>query len=87
MQQKNFWEGIWEEIEKVIEKYDVKVKITIVGFGKSGKSTLFNALFGEDIQTTGAQTDLTGEEREEKLFGVIFIKDTPGFGTERVQYQ
>jgi predicted GTPase len=77
------WQEIWEEIKKVKSRYDVAVKIAIVGFGKSGKSTLFNAIFGKVLQETGAQTDLTGTEREESLFGTIFT-DTRGFGTQRV---
>lgn len=77
------WQQIWEEMKKVKSRYDVAVKIAIVGFGKSGKSTLFNAIFGRVLQETGAQTDLTGTEREESLFGTIFT-DTRGFGTQRV---
>lgn len=74
------WQEIWQEIKKVKSRYDVAVKIAIVGFGKSGKSTLFNAIFGKTLQETGAQTDLTGAEREESLFGTIFT-DTRGFGS------
>jgi small GTP-binding protein len=82
-QAESVWQGIWEEIKNVRSKYDVAVKIAIVGFGKSGKSTLFNTIFGKTLQETGAQTDLTGAEREESLFGTIFT-DTRGFGTKRV---
>jgi ribosome biogenesis GTPase A len=37
-----------EMVDKLINKN--KPKIAIVGFSKSGKSTLFNKIFGSDIQ-------------------------------------
>lgn len=77
------WDKIMEEIRKVSDKYDAPVRIAIVGFGKSGKSTLFNAIFGKGIQETGAQTDLTREDKEATRFGIIFT-DTRGFGTKLV---
>ncbi len=80
------WEKIEEEVRNLNEKYGTPVKIAIVGFGKSGKSTLFNAIFGEDLQRVGAQTDLTQENREEKRFGTIFT-DTRGFGTKLVSLE
>jgi small GTP-binding protein len=80
------WDKIMEEIRKVSDKYDAPVRIAIVGFGKSGKSTLFNAIFGRDIQETGAQTDLTREDKEASRFGIIFT-DTRGFGTKLVSVE
>jgi len=76
------WDRIQKELDEVSKKYDVPVRIAILGFAKAGKSTLFNALFGEDVQETGAQTDLTMQDREARKFGVIFT-DTPGFGTRK----
>ncbi len=73
-----------EEVIGVKAQFLIPVKIAIVGFGKSGKSTLFNALFGKDLQEIGAQTDLTIKEHSAKLFGAIFT-DTRGFGTKKVK--
>ena len=80
------WEKIKEEVVKVSAKYELPVNIAIVGFGKSGKSTLFNTIFGKDIQEVGAQTDLTKEDKEETRFGTIFT-DTRGFGTKLVSVE
>ena len=80
------WEKILEELDKVNKKYNVPVKLAIVGFAKSGKSTLFNAIYGEDVQEVGAQTDLTMEDRDARRFGVI-LTDTRGFGTSLVPLQ
>jgi len=79
--------SIWEDIRKALDemnkKFNIPLKIAIIGFGNSGKSTLFNAIFGEELQETGAQTNLTKEDRKEKRFGTIFT-DTRGFGTRLV---
>jgi len=80
------WDEIIKEIKKVNNEYDVPVNLAILGFGNSGKSTLFNAIFGKDIQETGAQTDLTREDRKEKIFRTIFT-DTRGFGTKLVSIE
>ena len=77
------WPDVVKEIKHVKEKFDLQVKIAIVGFGKAGKSTLFNEMFGENLQETGAQTDLTKSDRQEIRFGAIFT-DTRGFGTNFV---
>jgi small GTP-binding protein len=69
-----------EIVDRIIKTYGVKPKIAIVGFGKAGKSTLFNKIFGSNIQETGAQTDLTKENKESEKFGIIFT-DTTGYGT------
>jgi small GTP-binding protein len=69
-----------EIVDRIIKTYGIKPKIAIVGFGKSGKSTLFNKIFGSNIQETGAQTDLTRENKESEKFGIIFT-DTTGYGT------
>jgi small GTP-binding protein len=79
----SIWPNVVEEIKHVKEKFDLQVKIAIVGFGKAGKSTLFNGIFGQNLQETGAQTDLTRKERQETRFGAIFT-DTRGFGTNLV---
>lgn len=79
----SIWQDVVKEIKHVKEKFDLHVKIAIVGFGKAGKSTLFNTIFGQNLQETGAQTDLTRKDREETRFGAIFT-DTRGFGTELV---
>lgn len=81
-----FWDRILEELDKVTKKYDTPVKLAIVGFAKAGKSTLFNALYGRDVQEVGAQTDLTTKEQEARRFGIIFT-DTRGFGTQLVPLQ
>lgn len=76
------WRTIEEEIEKVNKKFNVPTDIVIIGFGNSGKSTLFNLLFGENLQKTGAETDKTTKSRSKKKGGTIYT-DTPGYGTKR----
>lgn len=76
----DIWESIIDAIKEAIKMFDVPLKIAIVGFGNSGKSTLFNTLFGENLQETGAKTNLTMEDRSETRFGAVFT-DTRGFGT------
>ena len=80
------WDRIMDEVKKVQDKYSVPLKIAIVGFAKSGKSTLFNAIFGKNLQETGAQTDLTKEEKQAQIFGILFT-DTRGFGTKLVSIE
>jgi len=76
------WDKIGKEIEKVNKKFNVPIGLAIIGFGNSGKSTFFNALFGENLQETGAKTDLTEKNRTETKYSTI-VTDTPGYGTRK----
>ena len=78
----DIWGEIEKEIDKVNKKFNVPIGIAIIGFGNSGKSTLFNAIFGENLQEIGAETDLTKKNRQEKKYSTI-VTDTPGYGTRR----
>jgi len=72
------WMILRKELEEMVDKLinKNKPKIAIVGFSKSGKSTLFNKIFGSDIQEISAQTVLASEK-----LGIIFT-DNPGYETE-----
>ena len=78
----DLWGDIEKEIDKVNKKFYVPIGMAIIGFGNSGKSTLFNALFGERLQQTGAETDLTKKNRSKEKYSTI-ITDTPGYGTRK----
>jgi small GTP-binding protein len=54
----------------------MKTKIAIVGFGESGKSTLFNKIFGSNIREISTQTTLSSENQASEKFGIIFT-DNP----------
>lgn len=75
-----------EALDKVVEdvkrKFEKKPKVAIAGFGKAGKSSLFNAIYGEDAAPVSMRTDETQETRTLEVFGMD-LTDTPGFGTER----
>jgi len=72
-------EGIVEEVRR---KFSQRPKVAIAGFGKAGKSSLFNAIYGEDVAAVSMRTDETVEAQTRERFG-IDLTDTPGFGTGR----
>ncbi|HEY0840340.1 MAG TPA: GTPase [Vulgatibacter sp.] len=72
-------EGIVDEVRK---KFSQRPKVAIAGFGKAGKSSLFNAIYGEDVAAVSMRTDETVEAHTRERFG-IDLTDTPGFGTGR----
>jgi len=72
-------EGIVEEVRR---KFSQRPKVAIAGFGKAGKSSLFNAIYGQDVAAVSMRTDETVEAQTRERFG-IDLTDTPGFGTGR----
>ena len=75
---------IEEIVERVRRRFSMKPKVAIAGFGKSGKSSLFNAIYGERVAKVSMKTDETTPDDmlTKERFGIDFT-DTPGFGTER----
>ena len=73
-------EALEEIVARVRNKFSMKPKVAIAGFGKSGKSSLFNAIYGERIARVSMRTDETSELKTAERFGVDFT-DTPGIGT------
>lgn len=55
-------------------------KVAIAGFGKAGKSSLFNAIYGQQVAAVSMRTDETQATQTESRFGINFT-DTPGIGT------
>jgi len=52
----------------------------VAGFGNAGKSSLFNAIYGEARASVSMRTDETTDTQTENRFGIDFT-DTPGIGT------
>lgn len=65
---------------QVRRRFEMKPKIAIAGFGKAGKSSLFNAIYGETVAKVSMRTDETVEALSRERFGIDFT-DTPGIGT------
>lgn len=51
----------------------------IAGFGKAGKSSLFNAIYGENVAKVSMHTDETDKAQTQERFGIDFT-DMPGIG-------
>ena len=77
-----------EVVEKVRRRFSMKPKVAIAGFGNSGKSSLFNAIYGEKVASVSMKTDETTPENmsTRERFGIDFT-DTPGFGTEKFAFE
>jgi small GTP-binding protein len=73
-------------VAQVRERFVMKPKIAVAGFGKAGKSSLFNAIYGESVAPVGMKTDLTTDATPLEKFGIDFT-DTPGFGTEKFSFE
>jgi len=71
-----------EMLSRVRQRFSMKPRVALAGFGKSGKSSLFNALYGERVASVSMKTDETVEAQTRERFGIDFT-DTPGFGTGR----
>lgn len=69
-------------VDDVKTKFAKKPRVAIVGFGKAGKSTLFNAIYGSEVAAVSMRTDETKVSQTREVFG-LDLTDTPGFGTER----
>ena len=71
-----------EVLAYVRRKFEDKPKVAFAGFGKAGKSSLFNAIYGEQIARVSMRTDETVAPDTRERFGIDFT-DTPGIGTAR----
>jgi len=63
------------------KRFNLKPKVAIAGFSKAGKSSLFNAIFGQNIAKVSMRTDETVQTQTKESFGIDFT-DTPGIGTD-----
>ena len=76
-------ETVIEETMKLVERrFSLKPKVAIAGFGKAGKSSLFNAIYGEKVASVSMRTDETVKTQVKERFGIDFT-DTPGIGTAK----
>lgn len=71
-----------EVLAGVRRKFEERPKVAFAGFGKAGKSSLFNAIYGEQIARVSMRTDETVAPETRERFGIDFT-DTPGIGTAR----
>ena len=69
-----------EIIRKAKEVQETKVRIALFGQPGAGKSSLINAIIGEDKFETGVKTDTTKSAEEVEYKGLSFV-DLPGYGT------
>ena len=63
------------------EKFEMKPRIAFAGFGKAGKSSLFNAIYGTQASRVTAKTNGTRSALTCEKFGMEFT-DMPGIGTK-----
>lgn len=95
---RTFGPGFWSTISKselavallrstkgILGRADVT--IIFVGTTHTGKSTIVNALFGEDVAETREITDVTGQVARIHLQNGLTIIDTPGVGGINEQYE
>ena len=76
-------DGSMDEVFKSVRsKFEMTPRVAIAGFGKAGKSSLFNAIYGEARAAVSMRTDETRTVQTERRFGIDFT-DTPGIGTGR----
>ena len=73
-------DSIDDIFDQVRRRFEMKPKIAIAGFGKAGKSSLFNAIYGDNVAKVSMRTDETVEAFSRERFGIDFT-DTPGVGT------
>ena len=71
-----------EVLADVRRRFEDRPKVAFAGFGKAGKSSLFNAIYGEEIARVSMRTDETTAPHTHERFGIDFT-DTPGIGTTR----
>jgi GTP-binding protein Era len=72
--------AIEEALHRVKRKFEMTPKVAVAGFGNAGKSSLFNAIYGEAKAPVSMRTDETTQTQTEHRFGIAFT-DTPGIGT------
>lgn len=75
-------DALEEVVSRVRKRFSMKPQVAFAGFGKSGKSSLFNAVYGDQIARVSMRTDETQELQHAERFGVDFT-DTPGIGTAK----
>jgi small GTP-binding protein len=73
-------DAIEEMVASVRRRFSMKPKVAIAGFGNSGKSSLFNAIYGANVAKVSMKTDETVLTNTRERFGIDFT-DTPGIGT------
>lgn len=71
-----------EVVNEVRRRFQSKPRVAIAGFGKAGKSSLFNAIYGAQVASVSMRTDETVAASTRERFGIDFT-DTPGVGTAR----
>lgn len=71
-----------EVLADVRRRFEDRPKVAFAGFGKAGKSSLFNAIYGEQVARVSMRTDETVAPDTRERFGIDFT-DTPGIGTAR----
>lgn len=72
--------SIEEALNRVRRRFEMTPKVAVAGFGNAGKSSLFNAIYGEARASVSMRTDETTDTQTETRFGMDFT-DTPGIGT------
>jgi len=75
-------DALEEVVSRVRKRFSLKPQVAFAGFGKSGKSSLFNAIYGDQIARVSMRTDETQQVQHAERFGVDFT-DTPGIGTAK----
>ncbi|WP_404332090.1 GTPase [Mesobacillus maritimus] len=81
MDDNNIYESI-DAIKEELEKLNqTQVRIALFGQPGSGKSSLINALIGEDVARVSQETDTTISEDPYKWEDLI-LTDLPGYGTK-----
>lgn len=78
--------GITEDAEKIRKQLEQeeadKLKVVFFGQPGSGKSSLINAIVGEEVAKTGQRTDVTTEAQIIECRDMILV-DLPGYGTSK----
>lgn len=79
-------DSIEEIFCEIRRKFEMKPHVAIAGFGKAGKSSLFNAIYGKKVAKVSMRTDETTEIQTRERFGIDFT-DTPGIGTGKFSFE
>jgi len=79
-------QGLEDIMLNIKKRFANKPKVAIAGFGKAGKSSLFNAIYGENVVKVSMRTDETAEAQTRERFGIDFT-DTPGIGTGKFSFE
>lgn len=78
--------SINEEAEKLRKKLEEEkknpIKIALFGQPGAGKSSLINAIVGEEVAVVGVETDCTVVDQVVEWNGMVLV-DLPGYGTSK----